>query len=190
MCLKGGATCSENGRHKNSLPDSSSSRAAHGAVFDEPSEACDGMRSARAFSIECSLPALFQGRNRINRPEGISPTRRGIRHDVKCGPQGTASTPGPTGRHPLLHAFRTKTRRSIHDRQHDQEAFAPTSTAATKPSSAHFARGWAPSGASPRSSAFRAFPSTTPCARRPFSTSCARWRVPTSRASPCPSTAL
>ena len=24
----------------------------------------------------------------------------------------------------------------------------------------------------------------------PFSTSCARWRVPTSRASPCPSTAL
>ena len=102
MCLKGGATCSENGRHKNSLPDSSSSRAAHGAVFDEPSEACDGMRSARAFSIECSLPALFQGRNRINRPEGISPTRRGIRHDVKCGPQGTASTPGPTGRHPLL----------------------------------------------------------------------------------------
>lgn len=122
LCLKGGATCSENGRHKNSLPDSSSSRAAHGAVFDEPSEACDGMRSARAFSIECSLPALFQGRNRINRPEGISPTRRGIRHDVKCGPQGTASTPGPTGRHPLLHAFRTKTRRSIHDRQHDQEA--------------------------------------------------------------------
>lgn len=103
-------------------PDSSSSRAAHGAVFDEPSEACDGMRSPRAFSIECSLPALFQGRNRINRPEGISPTRRGIRHDVKCGPQGTASTPGPTGRHPLLHAFRTKTRRSIHDRQHDQEA--------------------------------------------------------------------
>ena len=102
--------------------DSASSRAAHGAVFDEPSEACDGMRSARAFSIECSLPALFQGRNRINRPEGISPTRRGIRHDVKCGPQGTASTPGPTGRHPLLHAFRTKTRRSIHDRQHDQEA--------------------------------------------------------------------
>lgn len=85
-------------------------------------KACDGMRSARAFSIECSLPALFQGRNRINRPEGISPTRRGIRHDVKCGPQGTASTPGPTGRHPLLHAFRTKTRRSIHDRQHDQEA--------------------------------------------------------------------
>ena len=40
------------------------------------------------------------------------------------------------------------------------KAFAPTSTAATKPSSAHFARGWAPSGASPRSSAFRAFPST------------------------------
>ena len=40
MCLKGGASCSENGRHKNSLPDSSSSRAAHGAVFDEPSEAC------------------------------------------------------------------------------------------------------------------------------------------------------